>query len=69
MRALCLIPLCLATPAAAHIGHLGEVAGHGHWIGLGAIGLAVLVGLLGKKAKTKDSEAENTDEDTEEQPA
>ncbi len=47
MRAI--IPLLLlASPAAAHPGHLAEVAGHGHWIAAGAIGLAVLVGLWGK---------------------
>lgn len=29
-----------AVPASAHLGHVGELAGHGHWIALGALGLA-----------------------------
>ena len=41
MRALLILPL-LATPAAAHVGHLGPLAGHDH-IALGA-GIAVIVG-------------------------
>ena len=37
----------LAGPALAHIGHLGEVAGHGHWIALGGIAIAAGIALLG----------------------
>ncbi|MEM7289162.1 MAG: DUF6732 family protein, partial [Pseudomonadota bacterium] len=29
----------MILPAYAHFGHLGEIAGHAHWLGLGA-GLA-----------------------------
>ena len=29
--------LFLAEKASAHMGHLGELAGHAHWVGLGAI--------------------------------
>jgi len=61
----------LATPAHAHLGHLGEVAGHGHWIGLGAIaGAAILAGLLGKgKGKDADAEPEQNEPEAEECPA
>lgn len=59
---LTLALILLSTPALAHIGHLGEVAGHGHLIGIGAIGLAGLVGLLGarkgKKGKTSEPKAD-----------
>jgi len=65
-----LIAAQAAAPASAHIGHLGEVAGHGHWIGLGLIaGAGILAGWLG----TGDMPEAETDEDetpeTEECPA
>ncbi len=59
----------ITTPAYAHLGHLGEVAGHGHWIGLGALaGAAILAGLLGKGKKTPEAKSEDEPE-TEECPA
>ena len=42
----------LASPAFAHIGHVGELAGHGHIIAIGAtIAAAILAGLVAKGAK------------------
>jgi hypothetical protein len=32
-----------AGPARAHLGHVGELAGHGHWVGVAALGTAVAV--------------------------
>ena len=32
--------LAFTTPGSAHWGHVGELAGHGHWIGVGALILA-----------------------------
>ncbi|WP_136636523.1 DUF6732 family protein [Pseudooceanicola onchidii] len=61
----------LAGPAAAHIGHLGEVAGHGHWLGAAAIGAAIAIGLwqgLRGKASEKEDEAEDTEELSDEEP-
>jgi len=57
--------LLQASAAAAHPGHLAEVAGHGHlWAGV-AIGAAIAIGLLqglrGKKTgedQSDDAEAE-----------
>ena len=68
MSRLVFLAAFIATPAHAHLGHLGEVAGHGHWIGLGALaGAAILAGLLGKGKKPN---AEQDDEpETEEVPA
>ena len=52
-------PICVsATPALAHVGHLGEVAGHGHWIAAGALGAAALAAWLAAKGKGKKAEAE-----------
>ena len=39
--------LLLPGPALAHFGHLGEVAGHDHWVTGAAIGAAALAGLWG----------------------
>ena len=59
---VCIFTL-FATQAHAHIGHLGELAGHSHWIGLGAMaGAAALAILLGAKSN------EETEEETENEP-
>lgn len=66
---LVLALMTAAGPALAHIGHIGEVAGHGHWIALGGIAIAGAIALLGgRKKKTEDAQ---TDEDpqTEEEEA
>lgn len=58
-----------AAPAAAHIGHFGELAGHDHWIALGALGAAGAIALIaGLKGKKKDPEAE-TESETDEEPS
>jgi len=61
-----LIPALIlsSSPALAHVGHLGDVAGHDHWVAGAAIGAAVLVGLWGalKGAKTRDTDAEKPQE-------
>ncbi len=61
-----------ATPAMAHVGHIGEAAGHGHWIAGIAIGAAVGIGLWGALKGKKDPKAEpaeEAEEDGEEEPA
>jgi hypothetical protein len=37
--------------ASAHVGHLGDVAGHAHWIALGAGALAAALGVAVAKAQ------------------
>ena len=69
MKALAVVLSVFATPAFAHVGHLGEVAGHGHWIAAGALGAAALAAWLagkGKKAEAdpEPDEAEETEEAT-----
>ncbi len=53
--------------AVAHVGHLGEVAGHSHWIALGAIGLAgaiaVWAGLKGKASPEEEAPDEEDQPD------
>ena len=56
-----------ATPAAAHFGHLGDLAGHSHWVALGATAATILVVLLAKLKDAAEADAEETDiEDSEE---
>ena len=63
----------LASPAFAHLGHVGELAGHGHIIAIGAtIAVAVLAGLIAKGAKESakiEPEAEKTQADEDLEPA
>jgi len=56
-----------AGPALAHIGHLGEVAGHGHWIALGGIAIAGAIALLGNRKKPNEDKAESDAPDPEEE--
>lgn len=60
---LALLFTLLAGPALAHIGHIGEVAGHGHWAAAGAIAIALGIAALGarKGKKTKDDDADKED--------
>ena len=58
MRLFAILFTLAATPAHAHLGHVGELAGHGHWIGLGALGAAALAAWLSGKGKRADAEAE-----------
>lgn len=67
MTRLAILFAMLATPAFAHVGHVGEVAGHGHWIAVGALGAAALAAWLaaksrGKKAQSKPDAEEERDE-------
>lgn len=71
MRAVLTLILTLAaTGASAHPGHLADLAGHGHWVGAAAIGLAIALGLwAGKKGDDKAPEPDASDNPDEEQPA
>ena len=46
------------TLAAAHPGHLAELAGHSHWVAGAAIAVAAALGLLawGKRGKAEKEE-------------
>lgn len=60
------VSLILPTQAFAHLGHLGELAGHSHWIALGAGAVAIAIaGLVAKGEKDKEESDENIGEETE----
>mgnify|MGYP006956449817 CR=1 FL=1 len=52
--------LALSQTAQAHIGHVGDLAGHGHLVGVGltgaAIALAGYLAIANKKSELSDSE-------------
>lgn len=57
--ALCMLP----ATAFAHIGHLGEVAGHDHLVAGVAIGIAIAIGLAGAlKGPARDEDEDTADE-------
>ena len=61
--------LCAPLPALAHIGHVAEVAGHGHLVAVGAVvAAAVIGGLIAKAPKNQeiDAETENDPDGAEE---
>jgi hypothetical protein len=64
---LALFTILAGTPALAHVGHLSDVAGHGHWAAAGAIAIALGIAALGaRKGKSQDkdvTEDDATDED------
>lgn len=57
-----LMSTVLTTPAYAHLGHVGELAGHAHWVGLGAVvvagALAAAIGKLTDKDQGEETEEE-----------
>ncbi|MCY6381384.1 DUF6732 family protein [Hoeflea prorocentri] len=65
-----IVSVFLPSSAYAHMGHVGEVAGHSHWVGiaavLGAAALAVLVAKAAKRKQRADDETK-AEEETEEQ--
>jgi len=66
MRIFTVVLMMMAGAANAHPGHIVDVAGHGHWVGAAAIGLAILLGLWGK---SKDRDAPEDEEEIEEEAA
>lgn len=51
----------------AHIGHIGELAGHGHWIALGGIAIAAGIAILGGRKKAGEDTPDAAPEDDIEQ--
>ena len=66
MRLAAFFFLASASAAVAHPGHIAEVAGHAHWIGLAAAGAAaVIAGWLAGKLSEDDAETEDEVEEQE----
>ena len=60
-----LFSLALSSNVLAHAGHIGELAGHAHWVGVAAVaGAALIAGLVATKGKKKE-EGEETDVEAE----
>ncbi|MBY6157839.1 DUF6732 family protein [Pseudooceanicola nitratireducens] len=70
--AIAAIAAGFAAPAQAHVGHLSEVAGHGHWLGAAAIGAAIAIGLWqglkGKSDAQDDQDGAEASDLTDEEP-
>ena len=60
--------ISLSGQALAHAGHLGELAGHAHWLGLGAaVAAGAIAAVLGKlKASENEEEASDPEAEAEE---
>lgn len=58
--------LLLPTSAFAHLGHLGEVAGHSHWIALGAAAAAAAIAAALAKSGKSNAPEESASADTKE---
>ena len=55
--------ILLPSFAHAHLGHVGEVAGHSHWAGLAALaGAALVAGLVALKGRKEKEAPEETAE-------
>lgn len=53
--------ILLPSLAHAHLGHLGEAAGHSHWVGVAALaGAALVAGLVALKGRKEKGVPEET---------
>ena len=64
MRFLAILLYLFPLPAFAHWGHLPELAGHSHWIGMAAAAAAAAAAAWGLRENSEDSS--NDDEAYEE---
>ena len=64
MRFLAILLYLFPVPALAHWGHLPELAGHSHWIGMAAAAAAAAAAAWGLRENSEDSS--NDDEAYEE---
>ncbi|MEJ8476277.1 DUF6732 family protein [Roseibium algae] len=54
------IAVAMPSLAMAHPGHLGELAGHSHWIGVIALaGAALVAGVAALKGRKKDASGQD----------
>lgn len=58
------------APAFAHVGHLGELAGHSHWVGVAAVaGAAAVAGLVALRGRKRRSDQDAAPKDQPDAPA
>ncbi|MDB2600245.1 hypothetical protein N9Z04_01190 [Amylibacter sp.] len=55
MRFLAILLYLFPLPAFAHWGHLPELAGHSHWIGMAAAAAAAAAAAWGLRENSEDS--------------
>ena len=55
MRFLAILLYLFPVPAFAHWGHLPELAGHSHWIGMAAAAAAAAAAAWGLRENSEDS--------------
>ena len=70
MILLSILSFSLPATAHAHMGHVGELAGHSHWVGIAAVlGAAAIAALAAKAAKGKEpaKDESTAEEEAEEQ--
>lgn len=66
------LPVFILTvsPAAAHFGHAGDLAGHSHWVAIGAAAAATAIAaVLAKRGRAKEEDASETETDDAEETA
>ncbi len=61
MRILTVLAILSPAPALAHLGHVGEAAGHDHWVAGAAIGIAVGIGIW-RAAKDRKARARKAED-------
>ena len=62
----CVAAFLFVPPANAHWGHVGELAGHGHLIGIGALAAAAALAAVLAKPKSEKIDEEVAEESDEE---
>ena len=63
--ALVTVMLVPVTPAFAHMGHVGDLAGHSHWAGIALVGAAVaLAGVRAAIGRNDDDAGQEADAST-----
>lgn len=66
---LVVVSLMWTSQAAAHVGHVAELAGHGHWIaGAAVIAAAALTAWGVRKPKAEDEAAPEEEQDDDDAP-
>lgn len=69
LSSILIFPAFGASLAHAHGGHLGELAGHSHWVGwAAAAGAAALAAWAGKRKLDQDRETEEADASADAEP-
>lgn len=54
----------LTNPSFAHVGHVGELAGHAHWVGVAAAVAAAAIAVAVAKGKKVDEAEQEPETDT-----